>query len=169
LGFQGLANYSAVGALAIFSAAYFNKTKSLSFPIVTLLLSDIVLSLTVYKSYSNGLLYDGWYWVYIAFSIMAIVSKFIMKKVTASGFLIATLATVMIHWIITDFGIWYGSAFFPQTLAGFWVVLSKAIPFEFRFLCGTMGYGAVMFGMFEALSLKFPSLSLLSKQGAVSQ
>lgn len=165
---EGLANYSAVGALAIFGAAYFNKTKSLSLPILTLLISDVVLSLTVYKSYSNGFLYEGWYWVYIAFALMVIVSKIIMKKVNASGFLIATLATVMIHWIITDFGIWYGSAFYPQTFAGFWVVLANAIPFEFRFLYGTLGYGVVMFGLFEALTLKFPSLSLSSRQGAIS-
>jgi hypothetical protein len=164
----GLANYSAVGALAIFSAAYFNKTKSFSLPILTLLLSDVVLSMTVYKSYSNGFLYEGWYWVYIAFALMVVVSKVIMSKVNASGFLLATLTTVFIHWIVTDFGIWYGSASYPQTLAGFWIVLNKAIPFEFRFLCGTLGYGLVMFGMFEALTAKFPALNLSAKQSAVS-
>jgi len=165
---EGLANYSAVGALAIFGAAYFNKTKSLSFPILTLLLSDIVLSLTVYKSYSNGFLYEGWYWIYIAFALMAVVSKFLMTKINASGFLIATLATVLIHWIVTDFGIWYGSAFYPQTFAGFVDVLYKAIPFEFRFLYGTLGYGFVMFGLFEALTMKFPVLSISARRSAAS-
>lgn len=165
---DAIANYSAVGALAMFGGAYFsNNLKSFSFPIATLLFSDILLSLTVYKSSSNGLLYEGWYWVYGAFALMVLTSKFIMKKVNVFSFLTATLATVMIHWIVTDFGIWYGSAFYPQTLAGFWNVLAAAIPFEFRFLYGTMGYGVVMFGIFEALKVKYPVLSFNSRQGSL--
>lgn len=167
---EGLANYSAVGAMTIFGGAYFNNntTKALSFPLLTLLLSDVVLSLTVYKAYSSGFLYEGWYWVYAAFALMVIVSKLIMKKVNAAGFLLSTLAVVMIHWIVTDFGIWYGSASYPQTLAGFWMVLAKAIPFEFRFLYGTLGYGILMFGLFEALTLKFPSLNMTTKKDAIA-
>ncbi len=166
---EGLANYSAIGALAIFGAAYFNNNvKSFSFPILTLLFSDILLSLTVYKSYSSGFLYEGWYWVYAAFALMVVAGKLVMKKVNVLSFLAATLITVLIHWIVTDFGIWYGSAFYPQTLAGFWTVLAAAIPFEFRFLYGTLGYGAVMFGLFEALKLKFPVLNLSAKHTAAT-
>jgi hypothetical protein len=164
---EGLANYTAVGALAIFGAAHFNNNiKSFSFPILTLLLSDVILSLTVYKEFSNGFLYEGWYWVYAAFAIMVLAGRVIMKKVNVLSFLAATLAIVLIHWIVTDFGIWYGSAVYPQTLAGFWVVLANAIPFEFRFLYGTLGYGAVMFGLFEVLKLKFPVLNFQSKRQA---
>lgn len=164
---EGLANYSAVGALAIFGAAYFNNNaKSFSLPILTLLFSDILLSLTVYKSSSSGFLYEGWYWVYAAFALMVVAGKVIIDKVNMSNFLAATLATVLIHWIVTDFGIWYGSASYPQTLTGFWSVLAAAVPFEFRFLYGTLGYGAVMFGLFEILKSKYPALSLSNKHTA---
>lgn len=166
---EAIANYSAVGALAMFGGAYFNNNlKSFSFPILTLLLSDVLLSLTVYKSASNGFLYEGWYWVYAAFALMVLTSKFIMKNVNVLSFLAATLATVMIHWIVTDFGIWYGSAFYPQTVAGFWSVLAAAIPFEYRFLYGTIGYGVIMFGVFEVLKAKFPVLNFNAGQRAIT-
>lgn len=164
-----VANYSAVGALAIFGGAYFNNNlKSFSFPIFTLLFSDVLLSVTVYNTEGTGFLYEGWYWVYGAFALMVLTGKLIMKKVNVFSFLAATLATVMIHWIVTDFGIWFGSAFYPQTFAGFWTVLVAAIPFEFRFLYGTLGYGIVMFGLFELLKVKFPILNYNATQRAIT-
>lgn len=166
---EAIANYSAVGALAIFGGAYFNNNlKSFSFPILTLLFSDLLLSLTVYPSAGSDLLYEGWYWVYGAFALMVLAGKLILSKVNVLSFLTATFATVMIHWIVTDFGVWYGSPSHPQTLAGFWSVLSAAIPFEFRFLYGTLGYGIVMFGLFEGLKLKFPVLKYSSSKSVLT-
>ena len=155
-----LANYSAIGAIALFGGAYFNNNaKAFAFPLLTLLVSDVILSLTVYKAYSSGFLYEGWYWVYGAFALMTLVGKLVIKKPGVLSFVAATLIVVLIHWIVTDFGMWYGSPSFPQTLAGFWTVLEMAIPFEFRFLYGTLGYGAIMFGLFEFLRYKYPVLS----------
>jgi hypothetical protein len=155
-----LANYSAVGAIALFGGAYFNSNaKSFSFPLLTLLLSDLILSLTVYKSFNSGFLYEGWYLVYVAFALMVSVGKLILKNVNVFTVVSATIATVLIHWIVTDFGVWYGSAFYPQTLGGFWTVLFDAIPFEVRFLDGTLGYSAIMFGLFEYLKVKYPVLN----------
>ena len=156
-----LANYSAIGAIALFGGAYFNNNaKAFAFPLLTLLISDVILSLTVYKAYSNGaFLYEGWYWVYGAFALMTLVGKLVIKKPNVISFVAATIVVVLIHWIVTDFGMWYGNPSFPQTLAGFWVVLEMAIPFEFRFLYGTLGYGAIMFGSFEFLKYKYPVLS----------
>jgi hypothetical protein len=160
-----LANFSAVGAIALFGAAYFNSnSKSFSFPLLTLFLSDLILSLTVYKSYNSGFLYEGWYLVYGAFALMVLVGKVILKKVNVFSVLLATIATVLIHWIVTDFGVWYGSAVYPQTLAGFGAVLLAAIPFEVRFLDGTLGYSAIMFGLFEYLKVRYPSLNVKSNK-----
>jgi hypothetical protein len=156
-----LANYSAVGAIALFGGAYFkSNSKSFSFPLLTLLLSDLILSLTVYKNFNTGFLYEGWYLVYAAFALMVLVGKLILKNVNVISVVLATVATVFIHWIVTDFGVWYGSAVYPQTIVGFSTVLFNAIPFEIRFLNGTLGYSAIMFGLFEYLKVKYPVLNL---------
>lgn len=153
--FSTLSNFSALGAMALFGGAYFTQPgKAIGFPLLTLLVSDLVLQHTVFSAYSNGLLYRGWYWVYGAFALMAITGRWLIKKVTASSVLLSAFACVLIHWIVTDFGVWLGSALYPQTLAGFGACLVAAIPFELNFLAGTLVYSLVMFGSFEWLQQK---------------
>lgn len=157
--FGQIANFSAVGAITLFSGSYFKNTfQSFAIPLLTLLMTDIILSTTIYKEYSTGFLYEGWYWTYIAFALMVLVTRLISKKVNVLNFVMGTLAVVLIHWIVTDLGVWYGSNY-PQTLAGFWAVLVLAIPFELRFLYGTVAYGILMFGAFELLKVKYPVLT----------
>ena len=157
--FAIIANFTVLGAIALFGASYFkNNVMAFGFLFVTLFISDILLNVVIYKS--GSLLYSGWYWTYIAFFLMILAGKFIMKKVSVTSFLGGTLAIVFIHWIVSDLGVWLGSAMYPQTLAGFWACLVAAIPFEVRFLYGTLLYGAIMFGSFEYFTNKFPSLRL---------
>ena len=158
--FDKIANFSAVGAITLFSGSYFkNSAQAFAIPLLTLLVSDVILATTIYKEYSNGFLYDGWYWTYIAFALMVLVTKLVVRKVNVLNLVMGTLAVVLIHWIVTDLGVWYGSNY-PQTLAGFWAVLVPAIPFELRFLYGTVAYGILMFGSFEVLKDVYPVLSL---------
>ena len=159
--FGELANFSAVGAITLFSGAYFKEPlKSFSIPLLTLLLTDVILSLTIYKAYSTGFLYEGWYWTYAAFALMVLAARLIVKKINGVNLIAGTLAVVLIHWIVTDIPVWYGSKIHPQNLLGFWQVLELAIPFEVRFLYGTLIYGTVMFGSFELLKVKYPRLGL---------
>ena len=104
--------------------------------------------------------YQGWYYTYIAFALMVLVGKLMIKRPNVQNVLGASLAAVLIHWLISDFGVWFGSTFYPQTLAGFWACLVAAIPFELNFLYGTLAYSAIMFGAFEGLKLKYPTLSM---------
>lgn len=164
-----LANYSAVGAIALFGGAYFKSNgKAFGFPLLTLLVSDLILSVTFYKDFNGGFLYEGWYLVYAAFALMVLAGKLIMRNVSVFSVITASIVTVLIHWIVSDFGVWYGSAVYPQTLAGYWAVLYEAIPFEIRFLDGTLGYSALMFGLFEYLKVKYPVLSLKTNEMIVN-
>lgn len=156
--FKLIANFSGMGAVAIFGGAYFkNNIAAFLLPVSVLFLSDLGLVLTMGKDYG---FYQGWYYTYIAFVLMVLVGKLIITKVNVQNVIGAGLAAVFIHWIVSDFGVWFGSTFYPQTLAGFWACLVAAIPFELKFLYGTLGYAALMFGAFEALKVKYPALSL---------
>ena len=156
-----LANYSPLGAMAIFGGAYFNKKwKAFVFPSLMLFISDLILHQTVFKQYGNGFLYSGWYWVYGAFALMTVAGRWIVRKVTINRFLISVLICVLIHWIITDLGVWIGSKTYSQDISGFAACLINAIPFELRFLAGTLAYGAILFGSFEWIKRKYPSLQI---------
>jgi len=150
------ADFSPIGAMALFGGAYFNrKWKALAFPLLMLFLSDIVLHQTVFKKYGNGFLYAGWYWIYGAFALMVLIGRWLLKKVTVANFLVSVLVCVLIHWIITDLGIWIGSKTYAQNINGFIYCLEKAIPYEWRFMAGTLAYGIILFGLFEWMKRRY--------------
>lgn len=154
-----LANFSPIGAMAIFGGAYFDKKwKAFAFPLLMLFISDLILHQTVFKAYSNGLLYGGWYWVYGAFALMTFVGRWLLKKITVHGFLFSTLICVFIHWIVTDLGVWIGSIKYSQDVNGFMTCLTSAIPYEWRFFAGTVLYGTILFGVFEWMKRKYAVL-----------
>lgn len=155
--FKIIAGFSGIGAVALFGGAYFkNKVNAFLLPVLVLFISDLGLVLTMGADYG---FYSGMQYTYIAFILMVVVGHFMIKRVTVSNVLVAALVAVLIHWIISDFGVWYGSTTFPQTLNGFWLCLVEAIPYEKNFLYGTLGYSALLFGVFEALKAKYPALS----------
>ena len=144
------ANFSPLGAMALFGGAYFKRQwKAFAFPLSMLFISDFILHQTVFKAYGNGILYNGWYWVYGAFALMTLAGRWLMKDVTIKSFIISALVCVAIHWTITDIGVWYGSKIFSQNLKGYIDCLVVAVPYEWRFLAGTIVYGIIMFGVFE--------------------
>jgi len=155
--FDVLANFSAIGAVALFGGAYFkNKTNAILLPLAALFISDLGLVFT--KGLDYGF-YEGWYYTYIAFILMVVIGHFVIKTISPGRILVAVIAGVFMHWIVSDFGVWYGSTFYPQTAGGFWSCLVAAIPFERNFLYATIAYSAVMFTAFEQLRAKYPVLS----------
>ncbi len=159
------ANFSSIGAVALFGGAYFkDNLKAFAFPLLSLFLSDFVLSTTIFSKYSSGFLYEGWYVVYFAFALMVLVGRLMLKNITIANLLASTLTIVLIHWIVTDFPIWFRNPSYTQDLAGFWLCLERAIPFEVRFLEGTVIYGAILFGAFEILKSKYPVLKLQTQK-----
>lgn len=151
--FREIANFSAVGAIALFGGAYFNSNlKAFGLPLLVLLISDIFIAQTS----GYGFFYGGWYWTYIAFILMVLVSKVLLRKVNVQNLVIAALSVILIHWVVSDISAMYVPGLYPPTLAGFGACLIAAIPFELKFLYGTVIYGAVMFGFMAW----YPSLSL---------
>ncbi|WP_165500405.1 DUF6580 family putative transport protein [Pedobacter psychroterrae] len=156
--FDSIAGFSAVGAIALFGGAYFNTNfKAFGFPLAILLLSDIFIAQTS----GYGFFYAGWYWTYIAFILMVFAAKFLLAKINVLNFVTSVIAIVLIHWIVSDISAMYIPGLYEPTLAGYWKCLVAAIPFELKFLYGTVIYGGVMFGAFELLKVKYPALSLV--------
>ncbi|WP_129715681.1 DUF6580 family putative transport protein [Pedobacter sp. SYP-B3415] len=153
------ANFSSIGAVALFGGAYFKSWgKAFAFPLLSLFLSDFVLANTIYKAYSNGFSYDGWHWTYLAFALMVLAGRLIIRRPKVLNIFAAAMVTVVIHWIVTDFGVWFQNPSYTQDAAGFWLCLERAIPFERNFLAGTLIYGSLMFGAFEFIKAKYPAL-----------
>jgi hypothetical protein len=156
-GWGPLTVFTPIGAMALFGGAYFNgNVKPFAFPLLTLFISDVVLSFTIMSEYRVGLLYTGWFWTYGAFALMTVAGKLIIRDITIKNIVIAVIVSTLIHWLISDIGGCLVDDKFTFSL--YTQRLITAVPYEWRFLGGTAIYSAILFGLFEWLQRRYTSL-----------
>jgi hypothetical protein len=161
-GHSSLGNFTPVGAMAMFGGCYFSdKGKAYLFPLLTLWLSDVLLSYFVYF-HEWRLFYGGFLWTYGSFALMVVIGSFI-KKASVKTVVLAGISAALMHWIITDFGVWMGGQLYPKTAEGLVTCYVAAIPYMKNMLIGNLVFGGVMFGTFELAQRKFPVLQVRQK------
>ena len=154
--FNSWSNISPIGAMALFGGAHFsNKLKAFSIPLITLFISDVI----IYYGYFHIIVwfYDGVFWVYLSFAIMVLIGTY-MRTVNVKNVVLASLAAVFLHWLISDIVPWWYGPVYPKTFAGYIECLMMAIPYERNLLVGNLVYSALMFGGFELAKRKFEIL-----------
>ncbi|MDO9374640.1 MAG: DUF6580 family putative transport protein [Bacteroidota bacterium] len=160
------ANFTPIGAMGLFGGAYFNSTwKKFAFPLLTLFLSDLMISQFVYGG-KYGVMYGGWYWIYGIFAAIVLLGQLLLKKVTVKNIFFASIAAALLHWGLADFSVWAGGGTDLRTglpLSRDWSGLAQCylqgFPFMQNFLAGTLGYGALLFGSFECMKKAYPRLA----------
>ncbi|MEO0331840.1 MAG: DUF6580 family putative transport protein, partial [Bacteroidota bacterium] len=161
-----LANFTPFGALALFGGAYFtSKVRAYFFPLLMLLVSDLVMMQTYFSQYRSGLLYDGWYWTYLAFALMVFVGTLI-RRVHWKSVLAASVGAALIHYIVTDFGVWLGGGIdlttgqpFTRDWSGLVSCYILALPFLKNMLLSNLLYSLFLFGGYELASRRYPVLN----------
>lgn len=161
------ANFSPIGAMALFGGAYFsNKYKAYALPIFILFLSDFVLMNTIYAQYRTGWLYDDWYWTYGGFALMVVVGKILIRKASVRSVVIGSFAAAFVHFLLSNFGVWlYGGspltgAMYTKDWSGLMSCYLAAIPFFKNLLMGNLVFGTILFGGFELAKSRFPVLRM---------
>ena len=141
-------NFTPVGAMALFSGAYFGR-RALAFvaPIGALVLSDLVLGF-----------YHGMATVYLATASIVLVGWFALNRVSPVRVGLAALASSTLFFIITNLGMWLFSGFYPRTLAGLETCYVAAIPFFQNTIAGDLFYAALLFGGFRIAETVAPKL-----------
>lgn len=169
--FIPLTNFTPICAMALFGGTYFsNRTNSFLFPLLALFLSDLLLMQVFYPGMRSGLLYAGWGWTYASFLLMVGMGGLI-KKVNLKNMVIAAVSAALIHWLLTDLGVWLsggidlstGKALAP-TLQGWIQCNLQALPFLKNMFMGNLVYCSLMFGGFEYAQRRFRSLQLSKLQ-----
>lgn len=160
-----LHNFTPIGAMAIFGGCYFlDKKKAFLVPIITLWLSDIILNYMFYY-HKFVLLYDGFVWTYAAFGLMVFIGMAI-KKVTIKNVLVAGITAALLHWLITDFGVWLARGIdittgkpYTNDFYGLLKCYILALPYLKNMMLGNIVFCAIMFGAIEFAQNKFPALA----------
>jgi hypothetical protein len=142
------ANVTPIAALALFGGASFSDRR-LAFiaPLTALLLSDLLLGL-----------YRGMEYQYASFALTVCLGLMLRKRRSAVSVAAAAIASALIFFVVSDFGVWLTSPLYPKTLAGLMTCYVAAIPFLRNMVLGDFFYAALLFGGFAALERAFPSL-----------
>lgn len=159
------ANFSPVGAMGLFGGAYFaNKWKAFLFPLLTLFVSDLIISNFVLHG-KYGVIYSGWYIIYGIFILVVLIGKWLLQKVSVVNVILASVVAALSHWLIADFSVWMSGGTDLRTMtpltkdwAGLIQCYAQGFPFMQKFLLGNLVYSTIMFGSFSLAQQRFPVL-----------
>lgn len=162
-----LANFTPIGAMALFAGAYFKSPlKALLFPLLTLFISDLIICNLVFDG-KYGFIYNGWYVVYGIFLLIVLVGRWLLQKVNLVRILVSGMIAALLHWMIADGAVWLGGGTDLRTMtplskdvAGLVQCYTQGFPFMKNFLLGTVAYSSLLFGLFEWMKVSRPHLVL---------
>lgn len=141
-------NMTPIAAIALFGGATFaDKRLALLVPLAALLLSDLVLG------FSNSMPF-----VYLSFAVIVGIGLWLQKRRTAPVILGAVLASSVLFFAVTNFGVWALGTMYPKTLAGLGACYVAAIPFFRNEILGDLFFAALLFGGFAMLEKLLPTL-----------
>lgn len=146
-------NFTPVAAMALFGGAYFtNKRMAVIIPLVVMLISDVALELLTGWGFHNTMIY-----VYVAFVLTSLIGMLVGRKVSVLSVAGGSLASSVLFFIITNFGVWAASGF-ELGIAGLNTSYVLGIPFFAPTLLGDLFYNAILFGAFYLAQVKYPAL-----------
>lgn len=154
-------NFTPIGAMALFGAAYFpKKWMAIIVPFLSLWISSLILDNVFMSQFYPG--EEGFQWfsqpfVFLAFGLTIGLGWLMLKKVDTKNVFLATLASSLIFFLVVNFGYWL--TFAPvKNVATLMASYVAAIPFDFRTLMGNLVYAGVLFGSYEWMKRSVPAL-----------
>jgi hypothetical protein len=149
-------NFSPIDAMALFSGAYVGR-RALAFaaPLFALLLSDLVLGF-----------YHGMATVYATVALIVVIGWWLSSRRTPLRIGAAAIASSVTFFVVTNFGMWLFSGFYPLTSAGLATCYVAAIPFFQNTVAGDLFYAVLLFGGFAIAEHLMPRLRAGNPQPA---
>lgn len=144
-------NFTPIAAIALFGGAHMGR-KWLAFfvPLFALFISDLIIGF-------HGFMVP----VYISFALVVLIGNLMRNNVKIATVLGGALSSSVIFFLITNFAVWLGSPYYPQTFSGLMQSFTMAIPFFHATVLGDLFYSSVFFGSYYLIQQRYPSLSLV--------
>ena len=129
-------NLTPVGAMALFSGAVIrNRVMAFVFPVVAMLAGDFFVGFHILMPV-----------VYASFLISTALGFWVRERRSAARVGGVVLLGAIQFFLITNFGVWAFSNFYPKTLAGLLACYAAGVPFFWNTLAGDVCYSALLFG-----------------------
>jgi len=141
-------NFSPIDAMALFSGAYLGRRwVAFAAPLAALFLSDLVLGF-----------YHGMATVYATVALVVAIGWSLSSRRTPLRIAGAAVAGSVTFFLITNFGMWLFSGFYPLTSAGLAACYVAAIPFFQTTVAADLVYAGLLFGGFALAEHFLPRL-----------
>ena len=134
-------NFAPISAMALFGGVYLSKRYALIVPFIALFVSDIFLGF-----------HSTMVFVYGSFILTGLIGVSLKNHKKPGYILGASLLSSILFFLITNFGVWLVTDFYPHNFAGLIQSYTEAIPFFRNTVLGDLFYTAVFFGGFELAS-----------------
>ncbi|UKJ06295.1 DUF6580 family putative transport protein [Solitalea lacus] len=142
-------NFTAIGSLALFGGAmYADKRLAVIMPLAAMFISDLFIP----YGFSPA--------VYASFVGIVIIGFMLRNKVGVKNVVLATLASAVLFFVVSNFFVWFGGTMYPQTFEGLLLCYTAAIPFFWNMLAGTVFFNLIFFGGFYLLEKQYPALAV---------
>lgn len=140
-------NFTPIIAMGLLGGVYFNNRKLAAImPLFAMMISDLVLGF-------HGMMI----WVYSSIIVISLSASLLKPTMVHLGF--ASIGGSLFFFLVTNFGVWMTSSFYPKTLAGLGASYTAGLPFLQNAIVGDLMYVGILFGVFELAKLSIPQLS----------
>lgn len=141
-------NFTPMTAIALFGGAYFtDKRLAFLLPLGALFISDWVMGF-----YSLMPLVYGCFALFVCFGL------WLQKRRTLVPIAGSVLASSILFFVITNFGVWAWENLYPKTPAGLLACYAAGLPFFRYTLLGDILFSTALFGGFALVEKWFPRL-----------
>lgn len=141
-------NTTSVAALSLFAGAYFSsRWLAFAVPLLALFTSDLLLGLYPHMGVQ-----------YLSFAVIICIGFLLQRRLTFGRIVVATLASSVTFFVMTNLGVWAFDGLYPRTMSGLFSCFLAALPFFRNTLLGDVFYAAILFGGFHALERHFAVL-----------
>jgi hypothetical protein len=133
-------NFTPVAALALFGGYSLNKKQAFIIPIAVMLLSDLFIG---FDSLPMRV------FVYGSFLLTVLIGRFLKKNANFKNIVLASFASSVLFFIITNFAVWAFTPMYLKNLSGLVDCFIMALPFFRNTLLGDLFYTGIIFGSYS--------------------
>lgn len=136
------ANFTAIGAIALFSGLYLSRRQALALPLIAMLISDIFIGF--YSPYIMGS-------VYLGFALTVLLGQYLKNKIQFGNIVLGAVAGSTIFFLLTNTAVWAFGTMYTHNLFGLFQSYYMALPFWRNELLGNLFYSGVLIGGYEMI------------------
>ncbi len=141
-------NFTAIGAVALFGGAHFDKKwMAVLVPFVALLITDAIIGF-----------HSTMFAVYLSFGLTILIGIAIQQRKSLGTIAVASVLSSVVFFAITNFAVWTVGGYYPKDIPGLVACFTAAVPFFSTTLLGDLLFTAVLFGSFALAKKKIPVL-----------